>query len=132
MIFGFLPLLFYQVLQGTKASKTEPTRETSLPSRSHCWANLKEVNEAQTGLVNQDKIAAALEAMIKAPPKAAATTVVVPRISDVSEANGAGSRCNCAGYGRPCSSGKTGTNPTGESYPRNNNSPAGAPAPAAR
>ncbi len=42
------------------------------------WTNLKEVNEAQTGLVNPDKVNAALEALAKSPPKPAATDIVVP------------------------------------------------------
>jgi len=78
VIFGFLALIL-SGFAGHESVEDRAYMGDFTPEQIALrWANLKEVSEAQSGLVDQGKITAALEAIAQAPPKAAATTVVVP------------------------------------------------------
>lgn len=77
-LFGFLAL----IVSGRLGDKGPENRaymgEFSEETTQARWDNLKEVKEAQTALVDQAKVKAALEALSKSAPKSAATDVVVP------------------------------------------------------
>lgn len=77
-LFGFLAL----IISGRLGAKSPENRaymgEFSEEVTQTRWDNLKEVKEAQTALVDQAKVTAALEALSKSAPKPAATDVVVP------------------------------------------------------
>ncbi|MBL9157881.1 MAG: hypothetical protein JNJ70_10435 [Verrucomicrobiales bacterium] len=77
-LFGFLAL----IVSGRLGAKSPENRsymgEFSEETTQTRWDNLKEVKEAQTALVDEAKVKAALEALSKSAPKPAATDVVVP------------------------------------------------------
>jgi hypothetical protein len=77
-LFGFLAL----IVSGRLDSKNPVNRayegEFTDARTKERWANLDEVKGAQSALVDEAKVAAALEALAKAPAKPAPTDVVVP------------------------------------------------------
>lgn len=77
-LFGFLAL----ILSGRLGSKSPENRafegEFSAETTKQRWANLAEVSEAQTALVDEAKVDAALAALVQSPGKPAATEIVVP------------------------------------------------------
>lgn len=77
-LFGFLAL----IVSGRLDSKNPVNRayegEFTDARTKERWANLDEVKGAQSALVDEAKVAAALEALAKAPAQPAPTDVVVP------------------------------------------------------
>ena len=77
-LFGFLAL----IISGRLGAKSPENRaymgEFSEETTRQRWENLKEVEGAQSALVDEAKVRGALEAIAKAPPAPAATDVVVP------------------------------------------------------
>ncbi len=77
-LFGFLALILSGRLETknpeNRAFQGEFTKETT----QQRWANLAEVAEAQSALVDETKLAAALASIAKSPEKPAATELVVP------------------------------------------------------
>jgi hypothetical protein len=78
VLFGFLAL----IISGRLGAKSPENRaymgEFSEETTRQRWENLKEVEGAQSALVDEAKVRGALEAIAKAPPAPAATDVVVP------------------------------------------------------
>src|SRR5690606_27041972 len=78
VFFGFLALILFGYVgresPEDRAAKGDFTPEVT----AQRWANLEEITEAQSALVDEAKVEAALEALVKAAPKPEATTIVVP------------------------------------------------------
>lgn len=78
LLFGFLAL----ILTGRLDSKNPENRaylgEFSEETTKQRWANLAEVKEAQSALVDEAKVSAALAALAKSTPKPEKTDIVVP------------------------------------------------------
>lgn len=78
LLFGFLAL----ILAGRLSSKNPENRaylgEFAEETTQQRWDNLNEVSEAQSALVDQARVAAALTALANSTPRAEKTDLVVP------------------------------------------------------
>lgn len=77
-LFGFLALLVTGRLDSKSPANRAFEGEFTDATTRQRWANFKEVEEAQRALFDPAKVAAALEAIAKAPGKPEPSTIVVP------------------------------------------------------
>lgn len=78
VLFGFLTLILFGYV-GHESLEDRAFRGDFTPEvTAQRWANFEEVQGNQSALVDEAKVEAALDALVKAAPKAEATTIVVP------------------------------------------------------
>ncbi len=78
VVFGFLALVLLGFVGNESAEDRAYAGEFSPETTTQRWANLEEVRGAQAALVDEAKIKAAMEAILKAPAKVEPTNIVVP------------------------------------------------------
>lgn len=77
-LFGFLALILTGQL-GSKSPENRAYQGVFPPERTaERWANLEEVKSAQSALLDEAKVSAALQALAKSPAKPETTDLVVP------------------------------------------------------
>ncbi len=77
-VFGFLVLILSGYVGRESLEDRAYMGDFSPEVTAQRWANLEEIEKAQSLLVDQAKVDAALEALVKSAPKAEATPIVVP------------------------------------------------------